>query len=277
MALREHLRELKSRIIKAAVATLLGTIGGFFLYKPAMSAIQVPMQQILADHPGREVAINYSAVGTSFDLLCQVSVFIGLVLASPVWLYQVWAFIVPAFEGREKIYVFGFSVVSIVLFVTGCWIAWLCMPAAVVTLTMFTPEGGSNFMDAKDYIAFVLRLLVSFGIAFVLPVVLVGMNMLGLVRGRTILKSWRWVVVVVALLAAMTAPGTDVMTMFYLMAPLLFLFFLAIGICMANDRRRDRRMAEQAQHTGRTADQATSTEELQHLGHERGAGAASSR
>lgn len=264
MALKEHLREFRNRFLKAAIVTLIASIAGFFLYNPVMEAIQEPMQQI-AEDPNRNVSINYSAVGSPFDLMVQVSLTIGLVLACPVWLYQLWAFILPALRPKEKWYALGFVLTSIVLFLGGVIIAWICMPVAVVTLTMFTPGGGANFIDAKNYIAFVLRLLISFGLSFVVPVVLVGLNMLGLIRGRTILKAWRWVVVLVALLAAMTTPGTDVLTMFYLMAPLLILFFAAVGICMWNDRRRDRREAQLAAGTGVDADQATSAEALRNL------------
>lgn len=265
MALREHLREFRNRVIKAAVGTLLGMVGGFFLYQPVMQAIQAPLEEIKGD-PTRTVSINYAAVGSPFDLLIQVSLTIGIILASPVWLYQLWAYILPALHRRERLYALGFFFSSVLLFFAGVVIAWLCMPAAVIALTMFTPEGGDNIIDAKTYISFVLRLLLAFGVAFVLPVVLVGLNMMGFIRGRTILKSWRWVVVLVALLAAMAAPGSDVMTMFYLMAPLLVLFFLAIAICMSNDRRRDRRAAALASGHEQAADQGTAASELEGLG-----------
>ncbi|WP_270238518.1 twin-arginine translocase subunit TatC [Rothia kristinae] len=265
MELREHLREFRNRLIKSAVATLAGMVGGFFLYDPAMQAIQAPLHQIAQD-PSRNISINYSAVGSPFDLMVQVSLTIGVILASPVWLYQLWAYILPALHRKEKAYALAFFCTSVLLFLGGVVIAWLCMPAAVIALTVFTPEGGDNFIDAKTYIAFVLRLLLAFGVAFVLPVVLVGLNMMGLIRGRTILKSWRWVVVLVALLAAIAAPGSDVLTMFYLMAPLLILFFLAIGLCLWGDRRRDRRAAAALADAGVSSDAATPEDQLRTMG-----------
>ena len=264
MALKEHLREFRNRFLRAAAATVIASVAGFFLYTPVMAAIQEPLQRI-AEDPDRQVTINYSAVGSPFDLLIQVSLTMGLVLASPVWLYQLWAFLLPALRPKEKWYAVGFVLSSILLFLGGVVVAWFCMPVAVMTLTMFTPPEGANIIEAKNYIAFILRLLISFGISFVIPVVLFGLNLLGLLRGRTILKSWRWVVVLVALLAAMTTPGTDVLTMFYLMAPLLILFFLAVGLCLLNDRKRDRREAELAAGIGVDADQATSDQELRAL------------
>lgn len=265
MALREHLREFRNRLIKAALATVVGAVAGFFFYYPVMDAITSPIADIAREH-GRNATINFNGVASAFDILVQVSLAIGLVLASPVWLYQLWAYIMPALHKREKLYALGFLGVSVPLFLLGIWIAWLCMPAAVYTLTAFTPDGESNFIEAKTYISFVVKLILSFGVSFVVPVALVGVNMVGLIRGRTILKSWRWVVVIVALLAAMTAPGTDVMTMFYLMAPLLILFFLAIVICIYNDKRRDRKNAKTAEANSSGADQATDDDQLEELG-----------
>ncbi|WP_238147604.1 MULTISPECIES: twin-arginine translocase subunit TatC [Micrococcaceae] len=265
MALREHLREFRNRLIKAAIATVIGAVAGFFFYYPVMGAITSPIADIARDH-GRNATINFNGVASAFDIMVQVSLAIGLVLASPVWLYQLWAYIMPALHKKEKLYAASFLCVSVPLFLLGIWIAWLCMPAAVKTLTAFTPEGESNFIEAKTYISFVVKLILSFGISFVIPVALVGVNMMGLIRGRTILKSWRWVVVIVALLAAMTAPGTDVMTMFYLMAPLLVLFFLAIAICMYNDKRRDKKRAKLAETYSTEADEATRSDQLEGLG-----------
>ncbi|MCT1366819.1 twin-arginine translocase subunit TatC [Kocuria massiliensis] len=265
MALREHLREFRNRLIKAAIATVIGAVAGFFFYNPVMKAITEPIAEIASEH-GRHATINFNGVASAFDVMVQVSLAIGLVLASPVWLYQLWAYIMPALHKREKLYALSFIGVSVPLFLLGIFIAWLCMPAAVFTLTAFTPEGQSNFIEAKTYISFVVKLILSFGISFVVPVALVGVNMMGLIRGRTILKSWRWVVVIVALLAAMTAPGTDVMTMFYLMAPLLLLFFLAIAICIFNDKRRDKKNAKLAESYGMEADQATPAGRLKDLG-----------
>ncbi|WP_240333876.1 twin-arginine translocase subunit TatC [Rothia sp. ZJ932] len=266
MALGEHFREFRNRLIKAAIATVLGAIGGFFLYNPFIDAISGPLQEINSIE-GREAVLNYATPAAAFNLMIVVSLYIGLVLASPVWLYQLWAFITPALYKREKLYAIGFVSAAVPMFFLGLAVAWWCIPAAIKALTMFNPEGTWNVMTAEVYISFFVKFMVIFGIAFVLPVVLVGINMVGLIRGRTILKAWRWVVVVVATLAAAVAPGTDPMTMFYLAAPLLFFFFLAIGICILNDKRRDRKNAKLAAGlTSEELNRATSKEELDQLG-----------
>ncbi|WP_147017849.1 twin-arginine translocase subunit TatC, partial [Kocuria turfanensis] len=240
MALAEHLRELRNRLIKAAVATVLGMVGGFFLYQPFMGYITEPLAR-LAEAEGNQASINYSAVGSSFNIMVEVSLVLGLVLASPVWLYQLWAFVTPALHRTERRYAVGFLAAAVPLFLGGIAVAVLTLPTAVYALTAFTPAGGTNFISADVYLRFFLQLILTFGIAFVLPVFLVGLNMLGVLSGRTVLKSWRIVVVLVMVVSAMAAPGPDPMTMFYLAVPLLTLFFVAVGLCLLLDRRRARR------------------------------------
>lgn len=264
MALREHLREMRNRFIKAAIATVLGAVLGFVVYNPFMQYITAPLQR-LADS-GRTATINYSSVGGSFNIMVEVSLVLGVIIASPVWLYQLWAFITPALHKRERRYALGFLAAAIPLFVGGCFLAITALPAAVYALTAFTPEGGANFVEANQYLRFFLQLILTFGIACVIPVFLVGLNMLGLLSGRTVLKSWRLVVVAVLVISAMAAPGPDPITMLYLAIPLLLLFFVAVGLCLFLDRRRARRAAKREASTGLTADTATSMEDLQAMG-----------
>ncbi|MDO4919489.1 twin-arginine translocase subunit TatC [Kocuria sp.] len=264
MALREHLRELRNRLIKSAVAAVLGAVAGFMVYEPFMQYITEPLQRLAAS--GRTATINYSSVGGSFNTMVEVAVVLGLIFASPVWLYQLWAFITPALHKNERRYAVGFLAAAIPLFLGGCAIAVTALPAAVYALTAFTPEGGSNFVEANVYLRFFLQLILTFGIACVVPVLLVGLNMLGLLSGRTILRSWRVVVVIVLVVAAMAAPGPDPVTMLYLAIPLLVLFFVAAGLCLYLDRRRARRQARQAAATGESADRGTSPEQLRSMG-----------
>ncbi|MFE7630491.1 twin-arginine translocase subunit TatC [Kocuria sp. NPDC057446] len=266
MALAEHLRELRNRLIKSALATVVGMVGGFFLYIPFMAYITEPLQRLAAAE-GSEASINYSAVGSSFNIMVEVSLVLGLVLASPVWLYQLWAFVTPALHRTERRYAVGFLAAAVPLFLGGIAVAVLTLPTAVYALTAFTPAGGTNFISADVYLRFFLQLILTFGVAFVLPVFLVGLNMLGVLSGRTVLKSWRIVVVLVMVVSAMAAPGPDPMTMFYLAVPLLTLFFVAVGLCLLLDRRRARKEARLAAGTGDAADVATPADELGRLGH----------
>lgn len=261
MALKEHLREFRNRLIKSALAVLLGAVAGFVLYNPLFAELMDPIMA-LAENDDRTASINFDGVASSFDLMVQTSLFLGLLISSPVWLYQLWAFITPGLNTKERRIARSFMAASVPLFLGGVVLAWLVLPNAVRTLLTFTPEGGSNIITAQLYLSFVMRLLLAFGIAFLLPIVLFGLNLIGVLRGRQILKAWRITVLLVLVLAAMAAPGSDVVSMFYLAVPLLFFFFLAVGLCLLNDKRRDRRAIQREQETETSADTATAKEDL---------------
>ncbi len=261
MALKEHLREARIRLFKSALAVVAGTVVGFFIYNPVLEALASPIKEV-NERDGRQAALNFDAVGSPFDLMIQVSVFLGLILSSPVWLYQLWAFITPGLKTKERRISLSFIAVAVPLFLAGIYLAWLVLPNAVRVLTDFTPGGFSNIITVSVFITFILRLMLAFGIAFLLPVVLFGLNMVGLVTGRQILKAWRITVFLVCLFAAMAAPGGDAMSMFYLAVPMLVLFFIAIGMCLLNDKRRERRNAAREAEIGSTADKASSIEGL---------------
>lgn len=264
MALLDHLKELRNRLFKSAIAVALGTVVGFLVYQPMLAALIKPIRD-LNENEGRQATLNFDGVASSFDLMIQVSVFLGLIVASPVWLYQLWAFIVPGLHKKERRLALSFVAAALPLFVGGVLLAWLVLPNAVRVLTDFTPSGGSNFISAQVYLSFVLRLLLAFGVAFLLPVVLFGLNLAGLVKGQQLVKSWRITVFLVCLFAAMAAPGADAMSMFYLAGPMLALFFAAIGLCLLNDRRRERKAVKRAAETEATADQGTPSSELENL------------
>lgn len=261
MALKEHLREARNRLFIAAIAVILGTVGGFFLYNPVQRALASPIIAI-NEQEGRTASLNFATAASPFDLLIQVSVFLGVIISSPVWLYQIWAFITPGLKTKERRTALAFIAVAVPLFLAGIGLAWLILPNAVRVLTEFTPEDFSNLIDVSVYFTFVLRLMLAFGIAFLLPVLLVGLNMVGLVSGKQILKAWRITVFLVSLFAAMAAPGGDALSMFYLAVPLLLLFFVAIGLCLLNDRRRARRTRAREAAVEAGADTASPLEAL---------------
>jgi sec-independent protein translocase protein TatC len=261
MALKDHVRELRNRLIISGIAVLLGAVGGWFLYDPVMVAVQQPLMEISAQQ-GRRAEINYGSVGSPFDLKIQVSIFLGLLVSSPVWIYQIWAFITPGLKRKERRYTLGFMFAAVPLFLLGIYFGWIVLPEIVKVLTMFTPQGGVNQILATDYLTFVMRMFLSLGVAFLLPVVLVGINFAGLVSGRQVIKSWRIVVFVVCVVAAMAAPGPDATSMFLLAGPLLVLFFIAVGVCLLNDKRRARKRKEQEDEIEASADKATPLTDL---------------
>lgn len=261
MALGEHLKEARNRLIKSGIALVLATVVGFFIYNPVLTALSEPILDLNA-REGREAVLNFDGVASPFDLLVQVSVFIGIILASPVWLYQFWAFITPGLKTKERRVALSFIAVAVPLFLAGIYLSWLVLPNAVRVLTDFTPSGFSNIILVTAYITFVLRLMLAFGIAFLLPVVLFGLNLVGILTGKQILKAWRITVFLICVFAAMAAPGGDALGMLYLAAPMLVLFFIAIMLCLLNDKRRDRRRAAQDAEVEASADTASDLDGL---------------
>jgi sec-independent protein translocase protein TatC len=246
MPLREHLLELRRRVVRAAVAIIAGAVAGWFIYDPLLSELTEPIQRVAAEN-GRTAELNFPQVASSFDLKVKISIWLGIIVSSPVWIYQLWAFVTPGLTRKERRYAVLFVACAVPLFLAGIWLAWQFIPNAVRFLTSFTPEGGSNIIVAQDYLGFVMRLLLAFGIAFLLPVILVGLNFVNLVSGRAMVRSWRWVVVLCMTFAAIATPTPEITAMFMLALPMLALFVVAIGVALLNDRRRGRRADEFAE------------------------------
>ena len=243
MSLGAHLLELRNRLFWSALWVVAGTVIGWLQFDTVFHILQAPVKQISAAK-GIDATINFGTVVGAFDTRVQVSIFLGILLASPFWLYQVWAFITPGLKARERKYTFGFLGAAIPLFAAGVYVAWISVPAFVIALLGFTPTGAANVINANEYMLFILRILVVFGIAFVLPVVLVLLNTAGVLSAKAILKGWRIAIFLIAVIAALATPVSDPMSMFLLMVPLVALYYLAAGIASATDKRRARRNAK---------------------------------
>jgi sec-independent protein translocase protein TatC len=243
MSLGSHLKELRVRLSWSAGFLVVGTAIGWFLFEPVFKILQAPLLEVTKAR-GIEAVVNFGTVVSAFDLRVQVSIFLGVIITSPFWLYNLWAFVSPGLKTRERRFTLGFLFSSVPLFLSGAYIAWSSLPSFVIVLIGFTPEGSSNVINASDYILFAIRIVLVFGLAFVMPVLLVLMNFANIVTGKAILKGWRVAVLVIALVSALATPTADPMSMFLLMGPLAALYFIAVGIAVLNDKRRARRDAK---------------------------------
>ncbi len=244
MPLMGHFKELRNRMIVALIALLIGAAVGWFLYDPVIVLLKRPLDDV-AESQGRTAELNFAGIASPFDLKLKVSVFIGFIVTAPVWLYELCAFVVPGLTKKERQYVFGFLAAALPLFFAGAGLAFFALPRAIHALGSLIPQGASYIVPAQDYLTFTMLLIVVFGVAFVLPVILVGLNFIGVLSARTVRHSWRWVIMLVATFAAIATPSPDAISMFYLMVPMLFMFFLAWGVCAINDKRRKRKMIAQ--------------------------------
>lgn len=241
MKLGGHLRELRKRLIWVASGVIAASIGGWILSEPVLEAMSIPIGEIVRTQ-GRSAELNFTNISEAFDLRLQIAVTVGVVLASPVWLYQIWAFLVPGLTQRERRYSVGFVAASVPLFVLGCAAGWMVLPNMVHLLTAFAPEGSSAMISAKGYYDFVLKLVIAIGVAFVLPVFLVLLNLLGILSAKSILRSWRGAIVLIVLFTAIATPAADFLSMFVLAVPMIGLYFLAAGIAWIHDRKAFKRV-----------------------------------
>lgn len=249
MSLREHLIELRKRLVLASIGLVVGGVLGWIVYDPVFGALQDPLLDAAAER-GVTASVNFAGVASAMDMKFKVALFIGAIVSSPWWLYQLWAFITPGLTTRERRSAIGFIGAAVPMFLAGAAFAWYSLPQAVSVLTEFVPEDATNLIDAQTYLSFVMRFVLAFGLAFLLPVVMVCLNLVGLVRGRTWLKGWRWAVLISCVFSAIMTPTPDVLTMLVLATPTIALYMAAVGLSVLRDRRVDRRALAAAGEDG---------------------------
>ena len=243
MSLSGHLKELRNRFFWSSLFIVAGSVLGWFMFDAVFAELQRPILE-LPNEEGSDATINFPTVVSAFDVRIQVSIFLGVMLSSPIWLFNIWSFITPGLKKKERKYTIWFVVVSVPLFLAGTLLAWSSLATFVRVLVGFTPEGSANVINASEYILFTIRILLVFGLAFVMPVVLVLLNFAGVITAQNILKSWRLAILVSAVVGAIATPVAEPMAMFLLMAPLMILYFAAAGVATLHDKRLARKSAQ---------------------------------
>jgi sec-independent protein translocase protein TatC len=233
MPLSSHVKEARTRALRAVAAVLAGGVLGYLLADGILELLRAP---ILALAGSRSASLNYDSITGAFDLKIKIAVFAGIALSSPVWLYELFAFLAPGLSRREKRYTFGFLGAALPLFASGCATGFLLFPHMVELLASFASADDSTLLQASDYVDFVMKIVLATGVAFVLPVFVVMLNLLGVVSARAVAKSWRIVVVGIVLFSAMATPAADVLSMFLIALPMSALFGAALLIAWLHDR-----------------------------------------
>ena len=246
----EHIRELRSRLIKAALAIFVGGVLGFVFRNHLIVLLE---HQVCDDMSINGIGkrtpqcpngvLTISGPTTGITLAFKIAIFSGLVLASPVWLYQLWAFLAPGLYKREKRYGLTFIGAAVPLFLAGAYCAYFFLSAIMRALLGFNPTGVAAQLPVDTFLNFVLRMMAVFGVSFVLPLILVVFNFLGILSGARMAKHWRVIVLVIFVFAAIAVPTGDPIGMTVLAAPICVLYFGAVGIALFNDRRRAARRA----------------------------------
>ncbi|CAB4861069.1 MAG: twin-arginine translocase subunit TatC [Actinobacteria bacterium] len=245
MPLLDHLRELRKRVFRASVAIVSASTVGWYFYNTIISQLAMPVCDLEAAKKSGATycgALYINGVLGPLNLQIKVALLSGVILSAPFWLYQLWAFIAPGLHRKEKRNSILFLVTATPFFAFGATLGYLVLPIAIKVLFGFTPNALANLVKFDDYLDFVMRIILLFGLAFELPVFLVTFNLIGFLRGRTILKPWRiWIFSIVLFTAAFT-PTADPFTMLLLALPLCALYFMAGGIALFVDSRRDKKV-----------------------------------
>lgn len=240
MSLGDHLRELRNRLIIAATGIVLGGVVGWLVYDPLVRRLTEPLARVRHERGDALVNLNFGGITQPLSIQLKVALFVGIILSSPIWLYEIWAFIVPGLTRREKRTAMAFVAAAVPLFLGGCYLATWVLPRAVEVLYSFTPANAANLSDASMYLAFVTRFILAFGAAFLLPVFLVMLNVAHVLPARVMLKGWRPAVMIIFVFAAMMTPTPDAWTMLALAAPMVALYYCAVGVAFLIDRSRAR-------------------------------------
>lgn len=242
----EHIRELRNRLIKAVLGLVVGVVIGWFLFSPAWHFIIGPFCRIpIGGHTGCYGANGHPLIVTGvfdpFFVRLKVAFIVGLVVSSPVWLYQLWAFVAPGLYRREKRWTWAFVGTAVPLFVLGGYFAYLAMSRGLRFLLGLTPPDVRPLITIDTYFGYVMAMLLIFGIAFELPLVIVVLNMAGALS-HSFVRKWRRVMIfAVFVFAGAATPSPDPFSMLLLAVPCVVLVELAEVFVWLNDRRRARR------------------------------------
>ena len=246
MSLIEHIRELRSRLLKALLGLAVGMAIGWIFFNPVWKFLERPYCNIKVDGKtqctgqfGHTLVVN--GVFDAFFLHLKIAFLVGLIVSSPVWLYQLWAFIAPGLYAREKRWTYAFVGTAVPLFALGGLFAYLAMGKAMEFFVSLIPHGVASTFTVDTYLSYATAMLLIFGLAFEIPLFMVILNLAGVLTHARFRKWRRLMIFAVFLFAAVATPSPDPFSMLLLAVPCVILVELAEVFVWANDRRRARR------------------------------------
>ncbi|OCC11256.1 twin-arginine translocase subunit TatC [Streptomyces sp. PTY087I2] len=249
MPLLDHLRELRNRLLKAVLAIVVVMIVAAFYQKEIYEFLLAPIQEsvgckngVVTTVDGKSCALlkTDTLIGPFTNAL-KVALMSGVLLATPIWLYQLWAFVAPGLHKGEKRYAYAFAVVGAPLFAAGGYLAYAILPQTAEIMLGFSPDDVQNQIGLDSYLDLLVRMVIVFGLAFELPLLLIALNMTGVITGKRMLGWWRGMIVGLTVFAAFATPGGEPISMLLLAGPLALLYFIAVGFSLLNDKRRHRK------------------------------------
>ncbi len=267
MPLTDHLRELRSRLLKAGIAIALGMVVGWIYYPQLFGWLSAPFETVVeqARANGQTVILALTGVADPFVLQIQVAAVAGIILSAPIWLYQLWRFVTPGLRRNEKFWALGFVAAATPLFAGGVMLAYTVLPYGMQILFGFTPAGVENIVSVDRYLSFFIRTILVFGVGFLAPLMIVLLNFAGVLSGARLVSWWRWIIFIVFIFAAVATPTGDPINLLLLAGPILLLVIVSILISLGNDRRRARRRPKDEDFSTLDDDEASTIPGLRDL------------
>jgi len=242
MALSDHLRELRARLMKSVVFLILAFCVGLYFSDLLLDIVMEPY-----NHARRLLGEDFQTKpyvkGATGPLMLPLKLagVAAIVVSSPYWLYQIWAFIVPGLHANERKWSRVFAAVAGPLFIGGVALGYYVLPKGLAVLIGFTPESMENLIEFNEYFSFLTRMLLVFGIAMEIPLFVVMLNLAGIVSGKAIGRHRPWIIIGTFIFAAVATPSTDPFSMLMLAIPMLALFTISEVIARFVDRIRGSR------------------------------------
>ena len=238
MPLMDHLRELRNRLLKAMLAILIGTVIGWILFGPVWDFLKEPYCALDASKDlNGHCSLVVNGIFSSFFLRLKIAFILGLVISSPVWLFQLWAFVAPGLYRKERRWTYVFMGAAIPLFLVGTALAYITVDKGLSIFLGFVPEDVAALITVDHYLGYVLAMLLVFGLTFELPLFVVILNLAGVLSPARIRRSQRMIVFGIFVFSAVATPSADPFTMLALALPTVLLFEVPAQLAFLNDRR----------------------------------------
>lgn len=243
MTLAEHLRELRRRVIISAVAIIVATAIAFAFHHTLLHVITHPYCHLPAHYRvfKDRCTLVVGGVLDPFTVTLRLSLYAGLLLSSPVWLWQAWRFITPGLYRHERRWATAFVASSVGLFAAGAVVAYVTMQNGLRFLLGFATGGIAPLLNFDSYLSYVVAMVLVFAVSFEFPLVVVMLNLVGVLPASRLKRWWRGIVFGIFVFAAVATPSQDPFTMLALSVPMCLLYFGAMGIAALHDRRVARR------------------------------------
>ena len=247
MPLGDHLREFRARILRSVLVFVAVFIGMLFIYDPTLLALVMAPYNDAREVLGASVETKAYMAGATGPLMLAIKLsgVAALVVTSPYWLYQIWAFIVPGLHQQEKKWSRIFAAVAGPLFISGVAMGYYVLPKGLEVLIGFTPASMENLLEFGEYFSFFTRMLLVFGVAFEIPLFVIMLSLAGVVSGATLGRHRPWIVVGTFVFAAVATPSTDPFSMLMLALPMMALFLIAEILARVIDRVRKQKARTQ--------------------------------